>query len=96
MTPEGLVKKEIVAELEKLKAYIFKPVPTGFGKRTVDILCCIKGRFVAIECKREDGCYTLTDHQAKVLCKVLDAGGLSIVARGWKDVYKVLSEEKVV
>ncbi len=96
MTPEGLVKKEIVLELEKLDAYIFKPVQTGFGERTVDILCCVKGRFVAIECKRADGSGKLTAHQAKVLGRVMDAGGLGIVARGWEDVYNVLKEEYVI
>ncbi len=96
MTPEGLVKKEIVLELEKLEAYIFKPVQTGFGERTVDILCCIKGRFVAIECKRADGLGMLTRLQAKILCKVMDAGGLGIVARSWADVRDVLTEENVI
>ena len=96
MTPEGLVKQEIVAELRKLEAYIFMPVQTGFGERTVDILCCVKGRFVAIECKRADGPGKLTAHQAMVIGKVLDAGGLGIVARSWHDVYDVLHDENVI
>jgi len=96
MTPEGLVKKEIMLELEKLDAYVFLPVPCGYGKRTVDILCCIKGRFVAIECKRADGFGKLTKNQASILGKVMDAGGLGIVARGWNDVYDVLREENII
>lgn len=96
MTPEGSVKAEILAELKKLEAYVFMPVPTGYGKRTVDILCCVKGRFVAIECKRADGLGKVTKNQAAILGKVMDAGGLGIVARGWNDVYDVLREENVI
>jgi len=96
MTPEGLVKKEIMLELEKLDAYVFLPVLCGYGKRTVDILCCIRGRFVAIECKRADGLGKLTKNQASILGKVMDSGGLGIVARSWEDVYAVLSEEQVI
>lgn len=51
MTPEGQVKKECRALLDTL-GYRFSPVQTGYGKRTLDDLCCIKGRFVTIEYKR--------------------------------------------
>jgi len=53
--PEGEVKQEVLRGLAGIGAYYFMPVQTGFGKRTVDILACYKGRFIAIECKRAEG-----------------------------------------
>lgn len=51
MTPEGKVKKEIKQYLDSIGAYYFMPVQMGYGAKTLDFLCCIKGRFVAIEAK---------------------------------------------
>ena len=31
--------------------YVWMPVVTGYGKRSLDYICCIQGRFVAIETK---------------------------------------------
>ena len=52
MTPEALIKSKIRAFLiADMKAYYFAPVQTGMGVSTLDILCCINGRFVGIEVK---------------------------------------------
>ena len=52
MTPEKTIKQKIRAYLvDEKKAYYFAPVQTGMGVSTVDILCCIAGRFVGIEVK---------------------------------------------
>ena len=85
MTPEGEVKQEILHGLAGVGAYYFMPVQTGFGKRTVDILTCYKGRFIAIECKRPEG-GKLTKIQRDVLRTVEACGGIGIVARCWEDV----------
>ena len=85
MTPEGEVKQEILHGLVGLDAYYFMPVQTGFGKRTVDILACYKGRFIAIECKRAEG-GVLTKIQRDVLRTVEACGGIGVVARCWEDV----------
>jgi hypothetical protein len=52
MTPEGKVKKEIKEWLDVQNVYYFMPVQTGYGRRTVDILLCWRGRFVGVEVKR--------------------------------------------
>jgi len=85
MTPEGLVKQEVLHGLAGIGAYYFMPVQTGFGKRTVDILACYKGRFIAIECKRPEG-GKLSKIQRDVLRTVEACGGIGIVARCWEDV----------
>ena len=49
---ESWVKKKVVDHLKSLGVYYFFPVASGYMKSGVpDIICCIKGKFVAIECK---------------------------------------------
>ena len=51
-TPEGKVKVAVVKLLHKYNAYYFFPATHGYGRSGVpDIVCCVKGKFVAIECK---------------------------------------------
>lgn len=51
-TPEGKVKAAVVKILHKYGAYYFFPATHGYGRSGVpDIVCCIKGKFLAIECK---------------------------------------------
>ncbi len=87
-TPESKVKAEIIFNLKKRGAYYFMPVQTGYGQRTVDILACIGGRFVAIECKA--GVNKPTATQQKTLSDIAGAGGVAVVAYSWADVEKAL------
>ena len=49
---ESWVKKKVVDHLKSLGVYYFFPVASGWMSSGVpDIVCCIKGKFVAIECK---------------------------------------------
>ena len=51
-TPEAKVKKAVVKILKELGAYYFYPVTGGYGTSGVpDIVLCIDGYFVGIECK---------------------------------------------
>ena len=48
-TPEKKVKKKVTDILKSVGAYYFYPVTGGFGMSGVpDIICCYKGRFIAI------------------------------------------------
>lgn len=53
MTPEGEVKAKIdkILNNSPVPLWYFKPVQIGYGKRALDYICCIAGRFVAIETK---------------------------------------------
>jgi hypothetical protein len=52
MTPEGKVKKALKELLDSYdNIYIFNPVPSGYGKSSLDTLLCFRGMFVAIEAK---------------------------------------------
>jgi len=75
-TPEGEVKEIVKKYLEGRGAYVFSPVVAAYGQRTVDILVCLQGLFIAIETK---GVKTeLTGHQAETLKRVTAAGGLAL------------------
>jgi hypothetical protein len=49
------VKRRVSALLslamEHEPIYVWMPVVTTFGKRSLDYICCIKGQFIAIETK---------------------------------------------
>lgn len=76
VTPEGKVKKEIKAWLDVQNVYYFMPVQTGYGRRTVDILLCWRGRFVAVEVKRPGS--NAKKFQARIIDAVEKAGGTGV------------------
>lgn len=77
-TPERKVKKKVIEILKAAGAYYAMPVATGFGNAGVpDILCCHKGRFIAIECKANGG--KPTRLQIANLESILRAGGTALV-----------------
>jgi hypothetical protein len=54
MTPEGRIKVQVdhVLAMYEGDVWVFKPVQTGYGKRALDYLGCVKGHTFAIETKR--------------------------------------------
>lgn len=51
-TPEKKVKAQVVKLLKAAEVYYFFPATGGFGRSGVpDIVCCVAGFFLAIECK---------------------------------------------
>ncbi len=75
MTPEGKVKKEIKAYLDSLGAYYFMPVQTGYGAKTIDFLCCVRGQFVGIEAKAPGE--VPTKFQSLTMTAMHNAGGIA-------------------
>lgn len=56
MTPEAAVKKQIRKILEAEGVYYAMPMGTGYGNSGVpDFLCCVAGKFMAIEAKAGKG-----------------------------------------
>lgn len=77
-TPEGKVKDDVKKILEALNAYSFMPYMAGMGRAGIpDFVCCIKGRFVAIECK--SGLNEPTALQRKELRAIKESGGITLV-----------------
>lgn len=81
MTPEGRVKKAIKKALDKYKdLYSFMPVPSGFGKSSLDYILCYRGRFVAIEAKAPGK--KPTPRQKAMIGAIERAGGRVLVIDG--------------
>ena len=77
-TPEKKVKDKVVKILKSIGAYYFFPVTGGFGRSGVpDIICCLNGNFIGIECKA--GGNKPTPLQEKNLKDIQSAGGFAFV-----------------
>ena len=51
-TPEGAVKRKLRKLLQQYQGvYTYWPVPSGFGKTTLDVLGCYRGLFFNVETK---------------------------------------------
>lgn len=78
MTPEAKVKKKVKDILAKHGVYYFMPATHGYGSSGVpDIVACMQGRFVGIECKANGG--RATALQMKNLMQITDNKGISLL-----------------
>ena len=77
-TPEKKVKDKVKRLLAEHGAYHFMPATHGYGSSGVpDIVACIQGRFIGIECKANGGKPTAL--QLKNLQELSSAGGIAIL-----------------
>ena len=78
-TPEKWVKDKVVAILKNEGAYYFYPMTHGYGRSGVpDIICCVNGKFLAIECKAGRNKPTLL--QVREIEAIRRYGGQAVVA----------------
>lgn len=80
-TPESKVKKKLIDCLKSLgdDCFYYMPVQNGMGQSGIpDIICCIKGRMVALECKATRKNYPTT-LQAFALSQIQKSGGVAWV-----------------
>ena len=79
LTPEGKVKAHITKIMREEGAYYFFPATHGYGRSGVpDVVCCVNGYFLAIECKA--GTNKPTALQVREIESIRNAGGLAVVA----------------
>jgi len=92
--PEAKVKAAVRKLLDVLKIYHFMPPANGFGRAGIpDIVGCMDGHFIAIECKAGKG--QTTPLQDRELNAILNAGGTVFIAREHNlDDLKLLLEAK--
>ena len=77
-TPEGKVKDKVTRLLREASVYYFFPATGGLGRSGVpDIVACVRGKFVGIECKA--GKNKPTPLQLRELRAIEAAGGTSII-----------------
>jgi hypothetical protein len=77
-TPEGRVKDAVKQELDRAGVWYFMPAANGYGRAGIpDIVCCVNGFFLAIECKAGNNQPTLL--QDRELERIEAAGGIALV-----------------
>lgn len=78
MTPEAKVKAQVRKILDDAGAYHFNPFGGGYGRAGIpDIIACVNGFFLAIECKAGNG--KTTALQDRELENIRAAGGVTMV-----------------
>jgi Holliday junction resolvase len=77
-TPESKVKRKVVDLLKVNGIYYFFPATHGYGRSGVpDVICCVDGKFLAIECKAGDSSPTAL--QNLEINAIRKAGGVAVV-----------------
>ena len=92
-TPEAKVKASVTKVLREEGVYYFFPATHGYGRSGVpDIVCCVDGIFLAIECKA--GSNKPTALQERNMQQIRDNGGIAIVVNeeNLNDVQEILSQ----
>ena len=78
LTPEAKVKKKVKEILDQMGVYHFSPMQNGMGRAGIpDIIGCLEGHFIGIECKAGKG--TTTALQERELTRIQNAGGYALV-----------------
>ena len=96
MTPEAKVKAKVVKLLRQYNVYYFFPPANGYGRSGIpDIIACVNGKFVAIECKA--GANKPTELQnleisgirrAKGVAAVINESNIDLVEQILKEQYE--------
>jgi Holliday junction resolvase len=92
-TPEKRVKTRVESVLKSEGAYYFFPATHGYGRSGVpDIIACVNGHFLAIECKA--GGNKPTALQTREIENIRSAGGVAVVANeeNWDEVRLLVHE----
>ena len=78
MTPEGKVKAAVRKILDAEGVYYFSPAANGYGRAGIpDIICCVRGFFLAIELKANKG--KTTALQDREIAAINAQGGQAMV-----------------
>jgi hypothetical protein len=101
-TPEGRVKDAVKKLLKAHDVWYYMPVQNGMGVVGIpDLICCIDGKFLAIETKAPGKLSTLTANQKRRIEEIRTAGGEAMVVdnpqqvEDWLNAYtKEKSESK--
>ena len=84
---ESHIQNKIIKYLNGIGAFSIKTIVTN-RNGSPDLICCFKGRYVALEVKAEKGTVSqLQEHNIKLIKK---SGGVAAVVRSVEDVKKVL------
>ena len=90
MRSEQAIQSDILKYLKSVGAYTIK-VAAATKSGVPDIICCYKGRFVAIEVKRPETKTKVSPLQLANIIKIEEAQGSALVAWG-KEMVKTFIE----
>lgn len=96
-TPEKRVKDKVVAILKDEGAYYFFPATHGYGRSGVpDIIACVNGWFLGVECKA--GKNKPTALQVREIQSIRHANGVALVVNeeNWELVREMVRKMKVM
>lgn len=94
-TPEKRVKDKVTAALKEEGVYYFFPATHGYGRSGVpDIIACVNGHFLAIECKAGKNKPTLL--QVREIEAIRRSNGVAVVANeeNWEMVRPLVRKLK--
>lgn len=84
---ESEIQKKIIEYLNKIGAYTIKTITTN-RNGCPDVICCLNGRFIALEVKTDKGVVSkLQEHHIK---QIKNSGGVAEVVRSVDDVKRVI------
>ena len=92
-TPEGKVKDKVVSVLKDEDVYYFFPATHGYGRSGVpDIIACVSGHFMAVECKAGTNKPTLL--QVREIERIRRSGGVALVVNeeNWDMVRQLIRQ----
>lgn len=93
MTPEGRVKAAVKRRLESRGVWFYMPVQNGMGRVGIpDFICCMDGRFLAIETKAPGKRGDVTANQQRNLNDIAAAGGTALVVDDAAQLDEILQE----
>jgi Holliday junction resolvase len=76
-TKEGAVKDKVKKVLVDAGVWHFFPAANGYGRSAIpDIICCVRGHFLAIECKADN--LQPTAIQQRELNRIVESKGTGI------------------
>lgn len=93
-TPEGEIKDQVRKVLDEMGAYYFFPAANGYGRTGIpDIIACVGGHFIGIECKA--GSKQPTALQQRELNNIEKAEGTGILVNADNiDILKDILENR--
>ena len=76
-TKERVVKDKVKKILDNAGVWYFFPAANGYGRSAIpDIVCCVRGHFLAIECKADN--LKPTALQERELGRIMENKGIGL------------------
>lgn len=83
--------KKYIKETYREEAWVLKVAGSASQRSGVpDMIICLKGKFIALEFKREDGSGKASENQLIEISKIKNSGGVSCIVSNLEDIKNIL------